>query len=46
MTKSKWEVPVDDKFKLVISDKMDLLEIFKSSSKAGYKYGFALEMKI
>ena len=46
MAKSKWEVPVDDKFKLVVSDKVDLLELIKMSPKAGYKFGFALEMKV
>jgi hypothetical protein len=46
MAKTKWEVPVDEKFKLVISDKVDMLEFLKMSPKAAYKLGFALEMKI
>lgn len=46
MYKQKWEVPVDDKFKLVVSDKVDMLEFMKMSPKAAYKLGFALEMKL
>ena len=46
MYKNKWEVPVDDKFKLVVTDKCDLLEFIKMSPKAAYQLGFALEMKL
>lgn len=46
MVKSKWEVPIDDKFKLVVSDKCDMLEFMKMSPKAAYQIGFAMEMKL
>ena len=44
--RSKWEVPIDNKFKVTVSDKMDLLALMKMQKSCGYKIGFAVEMKL
>lgn len=44
--KNKYEIPVDDKFKVTFSDKLDMLEFFKMSKSCQYTWGMAVEMKL
>ena len=44
--KNKLEMPVDDKFKVTFTDKMDVLAFMKMQKSCNYKVGMALEMKL
>jgi hypothetical protein len=39
-------MPVDDKFKVTFTDKMDVLAFMKMQKSCNYKVGMALEMKL
>lgn len=42
----KWEVPLDDKFKMTMNTKFDLLQYPKGTVKESLQAGFGVEMKL